>query len=75
MKCHDSRPPTIQDVKIYFNQKGMPEYEADNFYHFYEKKQWKNKTGNFYRNWKYIAYMWIASVVQNQPLLFDKWIH
>ena len=40
-------PPRIQDVKIYFSQKGMPDVEAEHFFLFYEKKQWKSKNGYF----------------------------
>lgn len=68
-------PPSIRDVKIYFSQKGMPDYEAENFYQFYEKNHWKSKNGFVFKDWKNIAYRWIAAVVQNQPLLFDRRIH
>jgi len=68
-------PPTIQDVKIYFSQKGMQEMEAECFFMFYEKKEWKSKKGNYFRTWKNVAYQWIGTIVSNQPLLFDKHIH
>jgi hypothetical protein len=65
-------PPRIEDVKIYFSQKGISEQEAEAFFHFYEKKQWTSKKGNFFTNWKCIAYKWIASVWKDTPLVFDK---
>jgi hypothetical protein len=68
-------PPRIEDVRIYFSQKGMPVLEAEAFFIFYEKKNWKSKKGNFFKSWKNIAYYWIASVISNKPLLFDKAIH
>lgn len=68
-------PPSMQEIKIYFNQKGMPDCEADNFYRFYEKKRWTGKNGYFYKNWKQIAYRWIADVVKAHPFLFDRRIH
>jgi len=70
-----NRPPTIRDVKIYFNQRGMPDSEAYNFYRFYEKRKWKTQNGIFMTKWKDFAYRWIAGVVQGQPLLFNRHIH
>ena len=71
----ENRPPTIRDVKIYFSQKGMTETEAYSFYQFYEKRKWKTKNGIFITKWKDFAYRWIAAIVQDQPLLFDRRIH
>jgi len=68
-------PPHIEDVKIYFNQKGIPEIEAENFFLFYEKKQWKSKNGNYLKSWKNVAYSWIASMIGNNPSLFNRAIH
>lgn len=68
----NKKPPSIQDVKIYFNQKGMPDFEACNFYQFYEKRKWKTKNGIFMSKWKDFAHRWIAAIVHDQPLLFDK---
>lgn len=64
-------PPTIQDVKIYFGQRGMPEPEAETFFLLYEKKLWVNKKGAFYKNWKDMARRWIASVIHNNPWHFN----
>lgn len=69
------RKPTRKDVIIYFNQKGMPECEAENFYQFYAEKHWRTKNGIFLNKWKDFAYRWIAAIVQNQPLLFDRRTH
>jgi hypothetical protein len=68
-------PPKIEDVKVYFSQKGIPEKEAEDFFHVYEHRHWTSKTGHFINNWKAIAYRWIASVVHNNPWLFNKHIH
>ena len=68
-------PPKIEEVKVYFMQKGIPEKEAEVFFLFYEKKQWKSKKGNFFKNWKGIAYKWVASILINQPSLFNRQIH
>ncbi len=67
--------PSIQEVKIYFDQKGIPKCEASKFYQFYENKQWTSKNGHFYKDWKQIAYRWIAKVVNSHPFLFDRRIH
>jgi len=68
-------PPRIEEVKIYFSQKGMAEQEAEHFFLFYELKGWKNNRGIFYRSWKDIAYKWIAQVLKLQPWLFNKEVH
>jgi len=52
----NSMPPRIQDVKIYFSQKGVPDLEAEHFFLFYEKKQWQSKNGHFLKSWKNIAW-------------------
>lgn len=70
-----ARPPTLRDVKIYFNQKGMPDCEAMNFYNFYEKRKWITHNGIHMAKWKEFAYRWIGTVVQNQPMLFNRHIH
>ena len=56
-------PPRIEDVKVYFHQKGVPEKEAEDFFHVYEQRHWRSKKGNFYKNWRTIAYRWIVSVL------------
>ena len=71
----NTMPPSIQDVKIYFSQKGMTDLEAEHFFLFYEKKQWKSKNGNFFKSWKNIARNWIMSVLGAKPWLFNKSIH
>jgi hypothetical protein len=71
----DKFPPRIEEVKIYFIQKGVSEREAEVFFLFYEKKQWTSKKGNIFKSWKNIAYKWIASVLQKEPFLFDRLIH
>jgi hypothetical protein len=68
-------PPTIQDVKIYFSQKEMPDLEADHFFLFYEKKNWESKKGQPFKSWKNIARSWIMSVLSVKPWLFNKNIH
>jgi hypothetical protein len=68
-------PPRIQDVKIYFSQKGISDLEADHFFLYYEKKQWKNKNGLFLKSWKNCAWNWIKEILRDQPWLFNKNVH
>ncbi len=68
-------PPRIEDVKIYFSQKGMNEKEAETFFLFYQFKHWRSKRGNFFKSWKGIAHGWIMSAIRAQPWLFNKNIH
>jgi hypothetical protein len=65
-------PPTIEDVKVYFSQKGMPEPEAESFFLFQEKRQWATRQGRSLREWKRSARQWIAAVIQHHPWLFDR---
>ena len=53
----------------------MPDLEAEHFFLFYEKKQWKSKGGNFLKSWKNIAWNWIKGVFSCEPWLFNKSIH
>ena len=68
-------PPRIEEVKIYFSQKGVSEKEAETFFLFYELKAWTNRNGNYLKNWRQMAYHWIRGVLVNNPYLFNKNIH
>ncbi|MFD2889009.1 hypothetical protein [Chitinophaga cymbidii] len=68
-------PPSIDEVRIYFSQKGLSAAEAECFFFFYEKKGWKNKNGASFKKWKHIAYHWIADVFKYEPWRFNKDIH
>jgi hypothetical protein len=56
-------PPKIQEVRIYFNQKGVPEKEADNFYSFYEKREWKSRKGIALKKWNDVAREWTQDIL------------
>jgi hypothetical protein len=64
--------PRIEDVKMYFSQKGIPEREAEDFFYVNERRGWKSKNGNFIKNWKGIAYRWMVSVWKANPLFLEK---
>jgi len=65
-------PPTIQEVKAYFSQKGMPDLEANHFFLFYEKRKWKSKNDKPFKGWKNLAWNWIQSVLHSSPWLCQK---
>lgn len=54
-----SIPPLKEYVKIYFLQKGCSEYEAMEFYRYFDAKQWTNNRGKILSNWKMAAWEWI----------------
>lgn len=68
-------PPRIEEVKVYFNQRGVKECEAEAFFLFYEAKNWTSKRGNYLKNWKTIAYHWIWSIFRKDCQLFNRHIH
>lgn len=65
-------PPRIEEVKTYFNQKGLPEPEAEAFFHFYERKHWKSKRGTYFKSWKRVAFGWVVSVLSQQPSMLTR---
>jgi hypothetical protein len=67
--------PGINEVIIYFSQRGLSIAEADHFFKFYEKRGWKSKKGLFLRKWKNTAYQWIFKILKREPWLFNKAIH
>jgi hypothetical protein len=71
----EARPPTMRDVKIYFNQRGMPECEAQSFFKFYEKQKWSTQNAIRITKWKKFAHRWIGAVVQNQLALINRHVH
>lgn len=70
-----SLAPTVKEVKVYFEQRGMLEVEAGQFFHYYEEKGWKNRKGEYVINWKGLAYKRIQAILRRQPWRFDKSIH
>lgn len=55
-------PPLEAHVKIYFDQQGMPEQQAEKFYRHYQNQHWKNDNGYPVRNWKTEASKWIWDI-------------
>ncbi|MDR3714035.1 MAG: hypothetical protein P4L51_14540 [Puia sp.] len=67
--------PQMEEVKVYFSKKGMPENEAEDFFFVYEHRHWKCRKRNFIKNWKAFAYRWVVSVWKANPPLFEKMAH
>jgi hypothetical protein len=65
-------PPVIDEVKIYFSQKGVSNAEAETFFLFYEKRLWTSKRGNLYHEWKGLAFRWILQLMKETPWLFNR---
>jgi len=57
-------PPTLEQVKIYFSQKGMNDKEAEHFFQLYQLRQWRTRNGEMIRRWKKAAHCWIFSAVK-----------
>lgn len=64
-------PPSLQHVKIYFDQKGLTEKAAEDFYLHYKARKWKTEKGCPIRNWKVAAANWMWVQRQNKPLFID----
>lgn len=65
-------PPRFEHVLIYFQQKGLPDKEARDFFLYYEAKNWCNSRGESYLRWKGIAHKWIVGVFVMQPSLYNR---
>ena len=52
-------PPLLAHVKIKFDQLGLLEKDAIEFFDHYQEKEWKTKTGVPIKNWKQILDQWI----------------
>lgn len=63
IKKDDSRfvPPTIDEVRAYFSEKGYPAVEADKFWHRNEAGGWKVGK-NRMQKWKSAAATWMLNV-------------
>lgn len=66
-----SVPPSLNDVEIYFSQKGMVDV-AVGFYSEYDSRQWKSETGQPVKNWKVCAAEWIYNYRQEMKRRFRR---
>jgi hypothetical protein len=58
--------PKLEEIRIYFNQKGVPQEEADKFYRFYEKRKWKTPKGIAITKWTDKARVWAYDILQHK---------
>ncbi len=68
-------PPKLEQVKIYFQQKGISENAVEQFFNFYNARKLISSKGNACKSWKIAAYQWIANIIKRQPHLFNRHIH
>ncbi|WP_461451642.1 hypothetical protein [Mucilaginibacter sp.] len=64
-----SIPPSLANIEIYFDQKGVMEVARD-FYEEHELRAWKNATGYPINNWKVCAAEWIYNYRQETKRKF-----
>jgi hypothetical protein len=64
-------PPSVEEVRAYFDQRGLPAKEAECFFLFHEFKEWKNRKGEYLQNWKQFAQNWISSLLKHEPWRFN----
>jgi hypothetical protein len=51
--------PKFNEVELYFNERDLPSFEANEFYSFYESRQWKLSDKKLMKNWRAAARNWI----------------
>jgi len=60
-------PPPLRHIQIYFDQKGFSEAEAQQFFQYYDKRNWTGKSETPIKNWKSTALEWIWQTLKNSP--------
>lgn len=51
--------PKFYEVELYFNERDLPSFEANEFYSFYESRDWKRSDNTLMKNWQAAARNWI----------------
>lgn len=59
--------PDLVQVTIYFIQMGLLPKHAEAFFLYYSKLQWKTEKGPV-KNWKVLAYNYVASFAKAKPI-------
>lgn len=59
-------PPSRQNIEIYFDQKGLSEKIACEFYQYYKARKWQTGKSHLIRNWKVAASSWIWMLRQKK---------
>ncbi|TLX78456.1 hypothetical protein E9993_01895 [Labilibacter sediminis] len=59
-------PPPLNHIKIYFQQKGHPETEAERFFNYYESNGWMVGGRSKMKDWKAAARNWMLNIQKFQ---------
>jgi hypothetical protein len=61
-------PPTIEEVKEYFKEKGFSLHTAETAFYYYENLEWSDSKGNKIANWKNkMLSVWMKEEVKVKP--------
>lgn len=52
-------PPSLEQVKAYFDFLHVPAAEAEVFYFYYQGMDWRNETGTAIQDWIMVADDWV----------------
>ena len=62
-----SFPPTLEFVKIYFDEKGVSSIEAEKFFNYFESNGWLVGGRAKMKDWKAAARNWILNIPKFAP--------
>jgi len=62
-------PPAKEHVRIFFDQAGFTETEAEKFFQHHESAGWQGRKGRPIRNWKTKAQEWLWEIKSQNPHL------
>ncbi|MDQ0110269.1 hypothetical protein SAMN05660909_02178 [Chitinophaga terrae (ex Kim and Jung 2007)] len=61
-------PPDLTSVTVYFTILGLRPMYAEAFYLYYTSHNWMLENKAPVKNWKVLAYNWVASFSKGKPL-------
>lgn len=68
----ESEIPIFFEVTVFFDQKGLGEKFAEDFFTEYSKRNWKGRRGVQVTNWRAKALDWMWQRQRNRPYLRSK---
>ena len=61
-------PPTIEQVRVYAESRGYPDFDAERFVEYYATAEWHDSKGNPVRNWKQkLLSVWLTGKYDDAP--------
>ncbi len=63
----DNFPPSLEHVKIYFDEKSIPAIEAEKFFNYFESNSWLVGGRAKMKDWKAAARNWILNIPKFTP--------